>query len=643
MEITEMYEKELNEDPSSLPADHSQPEADDLTLLRSPSNKSAARRQKTYGIANPKFDYKFNIIVCDECHLLKNRETSLHKAVKCLNRSKLILCSATPMVNTPADNISYLLLAWPTATANKNVAEFSYNSFYGPGSKLLNYGPTSDTMLLYFDRIKPEDGASLDDLLVDLEGNAQEIRKRIVKLPLPQGQEPNPITSPERDGDFYEPIKEALSQGRRVYKLNPANVYWAMREFGLDFDGSRKVFRDVMSMILVKRSMHTPLCLPDGTVVTPGDDIKGAKFSIHHVQFPSGGQKHLNSLYEEFKEKLYSPEAASEKRPDAPRGKDLARRPGDVTASGKINQRAWRHLLLAALDRRNDSLLTPSKSLCGLTDKLIPPQEARTTRQRNVQELTDATPVKSSYGKVVENAALGSDQTFTLATKWVDGGIGWLFETLKPGGEFTCPRDRYALAKWLLWYSPLLSRLVVQIKSWMAEPVGSDGLPNRVVVMAVMPWCQHQLCLALEICGFKTLSIRSDHSMLSRSQMVADFNDPKSDVDILITSMELSAFGLNLHKACAKGIVVQYPWSANHLVQILGRLPRIGQKRSVEWVILHVSYTLYDRMATIVWSKYVRQLAVESRIHDSVKSTLAEISAYSILYRMFHMGFHRYL
>ncbi|KAI1401738.1 hypothetical protein F4819DRAFT_312545 [Hypoxylon fuscum] len=43
--------------------------------------------------------------------------------------------------------------------------------------------------------------------------------------------------------------------------------------------------------------------------------------------------------------------------------------------------------------------------------------------------------------------------------------------------------------------------------------------------------------------------------------------------------MELSAFGLDLHRCCNKGIAVQWPWSANHLMQILGWLPRIGQAR----------------------------------------------------------------
>ncbi|KAI0096176.1 hypothetical protein F4776DRAFT_669579 [Hypoxylon sp. NC0597] len=143
--------------------------------------------------------------------------------------------------------------------------------------------------------------------------------------------------------------------------------------------------------------------------------------------------------------------------------------------------------------------------------------------------------------------------------------------------------------------------------------------------------------------GWNVSSIRADMGIFERNEKINEFNDPYSTIDILLTSMDLSAFGLNLHNACHKGIIVQWPWSANHLMQILGRLPRIGQKRYVEWIIYTMPGTLYDSMQTIVWSKYARQLAVESRIHEDVRGVLADIASYTLLFNLFSMPHHRWL
>ncbi|XXG99537.1 hypothetical protein Hte_005876 [Hypoxylon texense] len=642
-EVGPMYLEEMRADPQSVPFDQVDAENEDARRMGKRKSRGAARKQQRYTILKPNFKQVFNVVVCDEAHLLKNRNTSLHKTVKCLQREKLILCTATPMVNSPIDLLAYTLLAWPTAKPNKTSHNFSYDSFYGPGAAFTSYTMEDDPYLKYLPRHAGDDTQPLEALLARPHENASDIRSRLVDVPPPEGYDPCPLLSPERDGDLFDRLKEAVAHGKKPWVINPGNCYWAIRQFGQGFDASRKVMREVMAAITVKRGMHTPLTLPDGTIVTPGDDIKGARFSIHNLEYAPAEQKRIDEVWEKWKAQLYTIDGETTKRPDHPRGKDLGKRPGDDSSSGKINQRAWRHLLLVAVDLHNYMLLEPRQELCGLVSKLSSVEEARGRRVEGIDALTHATPTKSSKGKPIENAQMGSAQTFTLATRWQDGGMSWLYQTLRVSDQYAIPTNRVGLVRWLTYFSPLMSRLLVQVREWVAAPRGPDGLPNRVVIMAVFPWVQQQLYLALECCGFKTISIRSDHTMITRTRKIADFNDPSTEIDVLVTSMELSAFGLNLHKSCNKGIVVQYPWSANHLMQILGRLPRIGQARVVEWVIYHVSNTLYDRMQTIIYSKYVRQLAVESRIDDSVRSVVAEIAAYSVLFNLFNMATHRYL
>ncbi|KAI0096179.1 hypothetical protein F4776DRAFT_669584 [Hypoxylon sp. NC0597] len=619
--------------PDGNPDDQEESETED---------KKTARTQNAFHIVKPKFDQKFELVICDEAHLLKNRSSSIHKAVKCLDRKRLLLCTATPMLNDTMDVLSYALLAWPKARPSRVPRDFSYDSLYGPGSDIIDYKHTDNPCERYFSDLG---NPSVSTLLQDVDGNIKDLKARIKSDPDGLSLR-GPLVDPDWDGkadpDTFDDLLRSAESGRKPWKLNPVNLYWASRYHRQSFDASRKIVRDFLAHICVKRGMQTKLKLPDGTVVTPGDDIKGAIFSIHNVRHVPRDQRRLDELWEEWHPQLYSPDSESDKKGDTPRGKGLGGRPPKPAAkTGRINMRAFRHLLLPAFDLRNDKLLQPSKDLAALVAK-IHADEADIRLSTNISKLENDSAIQTG-GQFVHTARLGSNQAYSLATGFDDGGAGWLFETLKPSESLSVPGSRIAFIRWLVYQSPIMARVIIQVHEWMKQPIGPDRLPNRVVIMAVMPWVQQDLVLCLDMFGWNVASIRSDHTMHERNRMVADFNNPDSQVDILVTSMELSAFGLNLHKACNKGIVVQWPWSANHLIQILGRLPRIGQARVVEWIIFTVPGTMYDRMETIVWSKYIRQLAVESKISEMVHGVLAEIAGYSILYNMFDMPHHRYL
>lgn len=75
-------------------------------------------------------------------------------------------------------------------------------------------------------------------------------------------------------------------------------------------------------------------------------------------------------------------------------------------------------------------------------------------------------------------------------------GASWLFETLKVGDEYSLPTTRYIYLKFMAYDSPIISRLPVQVHEWISTPRGNDGLPNRVVIMATMPWAQQDLCIS---------------------------------------------------------------------------------------------------------------------------------------------------
>ena len=143
--------------------------------------------------------------------------------------------------------------------------------------------------------------------------------------------------------------------------------------------------------------------------------------------------------------------------------------------------------------------------------------------------------------------------------------------------------------------------------------------------------------------GFRVLSVRSAHTPKERESAVAAFNDEASGMNIFITSLQLASFGLNLHRCCSRGLVIQFTWTANQILQAIGRLPRPGQKEAVEWRILRVADTFYDIQEEKLTDKFVAQLRVESDIPDWIKDhTLRTICAYEIVRHLLGQPWNRY-
>ncbi|KAK4136002.1 hypothetical protein BT67DRAFT_440134 [Trichocladium antarcticum] len=105
---------------------------------------------------------------------------------------------------------------------------------------------------------------------------------------------------------------------------------------------------------------------------------------------------------------------------------------------------------------------------------------------------------------------------------------------------------------------------------------------------------------------------RASHTSNEREKIVQMFNNPASNLDCLVLNMSLSSAGLNLHKCCRRGLILQYPWNWPTVLQTMGRLFRIGANKVVDWTILHVTSTVYDVMEDRINRKYCEQLQVGS-------------------------------
>ncbi|KAI0423822.1 hypothetical protein F5Y09DRAFT_354502 [Xylaria sp. FL1042] len=614
------------------------------------------KRDQVYTIYEAKNDIHYNVIVCDEAHLLKNHKSAIHKSVKCLPRNSLLLVTATPMLNDTVDMLSLLLLVMPRSLASYTPTEYSYHTMYGEGEKLLLCDPCVDPRETGF--VIRSDTVGLSKIIAsvveeledgrgyDVESDEQDELSDFISVPgIPEDDERGECPILDKSDPEYEAKYESFRQhGRKWWQLQPCNARWALKEFGHSFDGARVLLKPILQQLCVKRGMQTPLQLPNGKIVRPGDALKGACFRVVHVQFTPEDQLHYNSIWNVWGKKLYKPEREDDGKPDKSRGVDVGVRGGGPGTNifgesvAKINPKAVRQLTLPAFNIQNERLLTPRIKTVGLVKALETAQKKKTrTFQEGLASLESAD--GNSY-----RPELGVEEVLSLIQQHPkDGGANWVYELLKAGPEYLPLASRQHYIHFHAYRSPLLCTILRQVDTWIKEPKGKDGLPNRVVIMANMPWIQQEVALCLQMMGWEIGTIRSDHTVQERNNLIDKFNDPETDIQILVTSMDLSAYGLNLHKACCKGMVIQWPWNANHLLQILGRLPRIHQQRFVEWVILHMPGTVYDKMQTIVWSKYTKQLAVESKIPDAVTGMWADIAAHGLIHKLFNLPHNRWL
>ncbi|OIW31534.1 hypothetical protein CONLIGDRAFT_678009 [Coniochaeta ligniaria NRRL 30616] len=128
---------------------------------------------------------------------------------------------------------------------------------------------------------------------------------------------------------------------------------------------------------------------------------------------------------------------------------------------------------------------------------------------------------------------------------------------------------------------------------------------TREIVLVLAPF------ELFEVLGLETINLRPSMSTQTQQTPIDDFNNIRKPCDVMVASMALASVGLNLHHACHRGIVVQFPNSANNVLQAIARLVRPGQKYPVEWILLKVIISYYDQQELAMVVKYCRQLRVE--------------------------------
>lgn len=174
-----------------------------------------------------------------------------------------------------------------------------------------------------------------------------------------------------------------------------------------------------------------------------------------------------------------------------------------------------------------------------------------------------------------------------------------------------CPRLRYLLR-------------IFDVEGLFAE--ASTTRPRFIVVChwPIVAWLVEMFLRAL---GLRYVTIAAGSSMNDRTEAATNFNDPRSDCTVLLTTYNLGGLGLNLHTECSRVVLMEPSLNFNAEFQAIGRVHRLGQREPQKVWHLFQDHTI---SRWIMWNsqrKILPQIAAQSQqvITPALEAVLARL------------------
>ena len=190
--------------------------------------------------------------------------------------------------------------------------------------------------------------------------------------------------------------------------------------------------------------------------------------------------------------------------------------------------------------------------------------------------------------------AMGKDTlSETMRDYRLTGFDGWKFV------RFLCvqtgtavPSTAFGYLKYMCEGSPLLRTLIYYVchKDAFLKIPDENGKPKRkdgkLLVMEDTPLIALFLSWGMNMMGVNTAMFHSGLSTGERNELQDDFNDPDSELDLLLNMYEVGGVGRNFHVDCHNGIMTGAGKNQSAETQMIGRIVRVCVKN---WFFLVLS------------------------------------------------------
>ncbi|KAH6605463.1 hypothetical protein Trco_007170 [Trichoderma cornu-damae] len=454
-----------------------------------------------------------------------------------------------------------------------------------------------------------------------------------------------------------------------LYLLNPGlfKSYATTKNWGTSV--STLGVRPILALMSVRRGMLTEMKLPDGRTTFMGEGIAGLSTETVELEYPVELRARLRKHISGLVDKLLSP--AEGGLPEVLAGGHVMDK-----ASVMMNGAVYRRLSMASTDVHNIELTTPTTRLLRMLSdlrrgalgegpggakatELLGRGKGRGPRARAEERAggddDDDDDDDEPSGMGVDDSgmpearareekrksrsrpipAAGTQEVNQIATFDNTGGLQWSFYNTRESERMGFPADCANQIRFSAWDSP-------KYKFALLEALDAKEKGERLLIYTNNPLTSQIVNAQLVSAGIPTLHYMSRHSQAERDEAVEAFNNPASPYTCLVTSLQLSAFGVNFHKACHRGLILELPTNLAIVLQAQGRLWRIGQKHNVRWKIVYARHTFDAYIEDRNMEKYATTLAAEGNIHPDIQEEARIICAFEIMRRQLGQGCSRY-
>ncbi|KAL2682399.1 hypothetical protein Neosp_006850 [[Neocosmospora] mangrovei] len=590
---------------------HETVDQDEITLLKRGSSLAPDGNLVSYFHRNNLApNWKFDLLICDEAQYVKRESGSYHNMLRMLSWKRLLFVSGTPLTTSLRDLLSPLSLVHHISGRIQSLDVLNESILsWVPGLYHADYDPLKAVNKI--DHAGSEQltaGIFHEDTLdkVEDEGSKQYLLK----------------------------LKDAWVQGDKSFRhwlISPHLLKLAARDLSWGTQLGALVIKPILRQLYIRRTMRTPTKLPNGELTFPGKGVLPSTIVVEEMRYWPDS---LAGQEVDFRGRLCAKQLFSNQNPQTADHSVSNENISPNPSEAQLNFGIHREGVLGALDPRNMLLLEPKEaSFHGSKSRL----------ERHFAQFASNLPetlTRAKNAKAIENpghqVVLGLEHVDELIRSSTNGGLDYLFLHTRSDPHLLAPSDRAAFLRWFAAESPVIIRVFQLLLQWVRKE------KQRVLLFVDTPWIQSVVVSALTLHGYVVGTVRSNNTAAERASIIAQWNNPKSKLQVFVANIQTMSTGVNLHKCCCKGAFLNWHLSASSMHQMIGRLNRLGQKGAVDFRLLKVQDSYHDNIERLNVTKWMIQLSAEIGLPSWLQYELLEICICEAMKSSWHMPFNRY-
>lgn len=368
--------------------------------------------------------------------------------------------------------------------------------------------------------------------------------------------------------------RAALTEGQHLWRLNPALYRWLGHHQNFQGTFSGKVIGSIARLCLLHRSGDSEIVLPgpsSGNMrLSSLLGVPAASISTVEVTMSYTEQRRYDCFADWWFPRLYNADATN--RPTAA----LLVSRNEIPRSGFNKTMDWR-----------------LKSL---------------TAELNLAQITR---FRGAFDFSLGNEMLDFD---AIAKQNEDLGVSFYYKvTRQKTDPEESPAARGDMLRYMLKAFPEMHWLLSKLWEWRKRG-------EKVVIFCVhslTQWFLERVCLLFG--AFEFLSLSSESTQKTRTRVMADFSNPGSKFDFLITTFNVAGTSVGLQGDCSKMVIFELPENFPAILNAIGRIHRSGQANPQDITILTMSESYDDFLLTRAFGKYVVEICGKKAFVDFAK------------------------